>query len=112
LPSWLQWFVPIGVCAGLLPAGLRPEPFAVALIMTGFAVCESGTGGAVSSFFGFLLLFLGGSAAPRMTPFAAVLTAFVVFRLWRDPEVKSSRWACYGAMILALGAAVYALLWM
>lgn len=111
-PSWLEWLVPVGVCAGLLPAGLRPEPFAVALIMTGFAVCECGKGGVASTFVGSLSLFLGGSAAPRMTPFGAVLVLYVVFRLWRDPEVKSSRWACYAAMAVALAASVFALLLM
>jgi len=65
--------VPLGVGAALLPEGLRYEALSVALTMAGFALIECGFTGGVSVFAAFLLMFLGGATAPRMTVFSAVL---------------------------------------
>ncbi len=36
-PAWLEWLVPLGVCAAFLRGGLRVEALATALTMAGFA---------------------------------------------------------------------------
>jgi len=70
-PVWLEFLVPLGVAAAFLPFGLRPEPLPVALTMTGFAMIECGCCRSDPVFIAFLLMFLGGATAPRLTLFQA-----------------------------------------
>ncbi|HZV36671.1 MAG TPA: hypothetical protein VFB72_18990 [Verrucomicrobiae bacterium] len=83
---WLQWFVPLGVAFGLLLLGLRPEPLAVALAMTGFAITESESASknGILQWTGFFLLILGASAAPRATVFVVTLAIYAGYRLWKE----------------------------
>jgi hypothetical protein len=80
-PGWLEFLVPLGVSAAFLPIGLRPEPLSVALTMMGFAIIECGYSRHVPVFFAFLLMFLGGATAPRLTLFAGTLVLLAGFRL-------------------------------
>jgi hypothetical protein len=112
-PRWLEWLVPLGVAVAFLPAGLRPEPLATALAMAGFALLECGPRRAVSFFPGFLLLFLGASASPRITPFPAALAVFICWRLWPERGDRSpGRWNFLLAAALALALAGFSFLWM
>ncbi|HWF18192.1 MAG TPA: hypothetical protein VG754_02950 [Verrucomicrobiae bacterium] len=91
---WLQWFVPLGVSFGILYMGLRPEPMAVALAMTGFAITDSEAGrkNGVIQWLGFFLMIMGASAAPRVTLFVGALVVYALYRGWRDKATKQERW--------------------
>jgi hypothetical protein len=83
-PVWLEWLVPLGVTTAFLPLGLRPEPLAVALTMAGFALFVAAPRRTPFIFAAFLLMLLGGSAAPRMTVFSAALASAAGYGLWRE----------------------------
>lgn len=90
----LEWFVPLGVLYGVLYLGLRPEPLAIALAMSGFALADADATGKRGAFqvIGFLLIFLGCSAAPRVTLFTASLAAYAGYRAWRLAGNARERW--------------------
>ncbi len=71
--AWLEWLVPLGVLAALLPEGLRPESLAVALSLGGFALVECGRQWRWKLFLGVLLLIFGGSADSRLIFYSAAL---------------------------------------
>ncbi len=102
-PVWLEWLVPLGVCTAFMPLGLRPEAMAGALIMAGFAmlVCSWAL---TATLFGFLLIFFGASAAPRMAPLSVALTVLAAYRLWKNLEGdKSKPWKILAPMAAAFG---------
>ncbi len=82
--AWVEWLVPLGIAIAFLPSGLRPDVLAVALTMSGFAVMELGGGSTWRQFAGWLLMFLGGSCAPRVTIFAGTL----VLCAWQELRSK------------------------
>ncbi len=105
-PCWLEWLVPLGVAVAFLPSGLRPEPVAVALAMAGFALLECGGARALFNFPGFLLLFLGASASPRIAPFAAALALLAACRLWvASRTAAAGRWNFLVAALAAMSLA-------
>ena len=91
---WLQWIVPLGVCFGVMPLGLRAEPMAVALAMTGFAITESekASKNGLLQWTGFFLLILGASAAPRVMVFVTALAIYAGYRLWAQASSVRERW--------------------
>ncbi|MGB8356669.1 MAG: hypothetical protein WCD79_22415 [Chthoniobacteraceae bacterium] len=101
-PAWLSFLVPLGVTASFLPFGLRPEPLSVALTMTGFAIIECGYSRIVPAFFAFLLMFLGGGTAPRLTLFSGVLVLIAGFRAWQ--KATGTGWKRWSFCLSALGA--------
>ena len=103
-PLWLEFFIPVGVSASLA-VGLRPEPLSVALTMIGFAMIECGCRG-ISVFLAFLLMFLGGETAPRLTLFASALVLLAGFRLWQTSTAPG--WKRWSFCIYGLGAALVA----
>jgi hypothetical protein len=105
-PGWLEFLAPLGVSAAFLPIGLRPEPLSVALTMMGFAIIECGYSRSVPVFFAFLLMFLGGTTAPRLTLFTGTLVLLAGFHLWQNsPAPGWKRWSfCLsglGALLIA-----------
>jgi hypothetical protein len=106
-PVWLEFLVPLGVAAALLPIGLRPEPLAVALTMTGYAMIECGGCRSVPVFVAFFLMFLGGATAPRLTLFAGALALLAGFQLWQNSTAPGwKRWQfglCGLGALLAAG---------
>ncbi len=94
-PEWLEWLVPLGVAAALLPSGLRPEPYSVALIMAGFAVIECGSRNWLGLFAGFSLIVLGAWAAPRFGPLAAGLLGLSIWKLWNQDQPGKARGFSY-----------------
>ena len=80
----LEWFVPLATTSAFMGIGFRFESFSIALTMAGFAIISCGRNGWSSIFFGFLLIFLGASAASRVTFFSGALAALAFFNLWRN----------------------------
>jgi hypothetical protein len=101
-PGWLEFLVPLGVSAAFLPIGLREEPLSVALTMMGFAIIECGYSRHVPVFFAFLLMFLGGATAPRLTLFAGTLILLAGFRLWQNSTAPG--WKHWSFCLSVLGA--------
>jgi len=101
-PPLLEWLLPLAVASAFLPTGLRFEAFSVALTMAGLALMDGGGLRLPGMFFGFLLLFLGASAASRVTFFsgALVLLALVNLRCRKVPVVTLGLTA--GAAFLAV----------
>jgi hypothetical protein len=104
-PVWLEFLVPLGVSAAFLPIGLRPEPLSVALTMVGFAMIECGSCRSMPVLLAFLLMFLGGATAPRLTLFAGVLVLMAGFRLWQNSTARGwKRWlfclSGFGALLI------------
>ena len=94
-PVWLEWMAPLAAGAAFLAFGLRPEAFAVALTMTGFALVESPTARLWTVFPGCFLLALGAASAPRTAPFAAALLLLFAFsRFRRGPDYHAKTAAC------------------
>jgi hypothetical protein len=101
---WFEWCVPLGVSFVMLPLGLRQEPLALSLSMTGFALADADSGrrrGWVQ-FIAFLLMFLGGSAAPRVVFFIAALPACAAYLAWRNAAGARERWGLVGWWVGAL----------
>lgn len=88
--SFMYWLAPLGVITALLPVGLRTETLSVALTMAGLAMVECWALNVAAIFVGFLLMFLGGAAAPRLTMFSAVLILYSAWRLCRRPDGKGT----------------------
>ena len=105
-PIWIEWLAPLAVANAYITDGLRPEPFAAAFIIVGFAMIECGLRNRLLVFVAFLLMSLGGAAAPRMTFYAVAL---ILFSAWRvcGPTAKDNRerWTMLGVL---LGAGVSA----
>ena len=91
--------------------GLRPEPLAVRAghHKIGLALVDAGCDMQKRpriKFTGFLLIFLGGSAAPRVTLFVAAISIYVGYRAWRAAVGARERrrvaawW--FGAMLVAM----------
>jgi hypothetical protein len=81
--------------------------------MGGFALVECGLTGALPVLVAFLLMFLGGATAPRMTVFSAVFVLLAAYRLWQGSNAAGwRRWSfCIpGAAALALVCLVF--LWL
>jgi hypothetical protein len=74
-PGIFSWLAPLGVAAVFLKPGLRPEAFAVALTMAGYALLNYCPTAGFRCWAAFFLMFLGASAAPRTAFFAAALAA-------------------------------------
>ena len=100
-PALLEWLVPLGVSTAFLPVGFRHEPLSAALSMIGFAVVECGCVGALPVFVGFLLMFLGGSAAERLSVFTVALVILAAYRLWRGGMPVARLCTLAGAALLA-----------
>ena len=103
-PEFLLWLVPAAVAAALLPAGLRPEPLSIALIMVGLVLVLQTSWVGWKVFLGFMLLCLGAATAPRMTPFGAVLGGFGCHHLLKLRQgMGKPPWPvwCLGAIALA-----------
>jgi hypothetical protein len=100
---WLEWLVPFGVTAVLLPVGLRPEPLAIALTMSGLAILDVDPESPFILFLGCLLMLLGASVAPRVTFFAFALFASSVIEKLRSPTFSKDRLRGM-AVVLALAA--------
>ena len=105
-PIWLECLVPLGVAAAFLPFGLRQEPLSVALTMTGFAMIECGCCRSAPVFFAFLLMFLGGATAARLTLFSGALVVLAGFRLWQDSTMLG--WKRGSFCVWGLGALLVA----
>ena len=107
-PAFLEWLAPLGVSAAFLSPGLRPEAFSVALVMAGFALYEISVGPRfMVTFLSFALIFLGGSAAPRMTPFTGMLAACLVLGFFLGPgadeNLRTLRLAAVGTALVFAG---------
>jgi hypothetical protein len=110
---WMQCLVPLAVTTVFTRFGLRPEPLAVGFTMVGFAFIECGGRRPWLVFLAFLLMFLGGSVAPRLTPFSGVLAVLAGYRLWQDfPEDRRRQWSFLVLAGAALLVAVGMFLWM
>ena len=112
-PLWLEFLVPLGVAAAFLPMGLRPEPLSVALTMAGFAMIECGCCSPPPVFIAFLLMFVGGATAPRLTVFSGALAVLGGLRLWRNSSAPGwRRWSfCfYGMAALLVAVFIFLLL--
>ncbi len=101
-----SWLAPWGVAAVFLKTGLRPEPFAAALMMAGYALLQHCRKAGFWLWVSFLLMFLGPMAAPRMTFFAAALVLVGGWQWMRQGPGKSSWVQFWGVAALALGATV------
>jgi hypothetical protein len=53
--AWLEWLVPLAASNAFVSGGLRPEPFAAAFIIVGFAMIECGGRNKALVFFAFFL---------------------------------------------------------
>ncbi len=95
---WLQYLAPLLVATSLLDVGLRPEPLSIGLGMLGFALIECSSAGVPVVVAGFLMMFFGGSAAPRMVPFITMLVLLAIYRLWL---VSSSKRQPFSLVMLA-----------
>lgn len=112
-PVWLEWLVPLGVSAALLPSGLRHDAFNVALTMAGFALIECGCRSMLTVFLAFLLMFCGGSVTARLIIFSAALIGMAGYRLWHgSTETGRKRWGFCAPMAAALVAACLLLAWL
>lgn len=83
-PGWALWLVPLGAAFAFLPAGLRPETLATALVMAGFDLSERRATGRWLFGLGFVLMMLGASCAPRVTFFAIALAACSAYEGWKE----------------------------
>jgi len=104
--QWLEWLVPLGVLYGILYLGLRPEPLAVALAMVGYVLTDTDDARGIHQFTGLLLIFLGCSAAPRVTLFTAALAGAAGYRAWfraKTSQEKSRAALLWIAALLASG---------
>jgi hypothetical protein len=90
-PVWLEWLAPLGVCTALTPLGLRPEPMATALIMAGLVALNRDRAPLAAVCLGFFLTVLGGSAAPRVAPFAIAFSLLQLVRLGKGSDGNQSR---------------------
>src|SRR5581483_10547295 len=100
-PAWLEWLVPLGVCAAFLRGGLRVEALATALTMAGLAWIACGRRGPGAVFGSFLLMFLGASASPRLALFSMTLAASAGWQLWRSHGSAAERRRIFLMMALA-----------
>jgi MFS family permease len=98
----LEWCVPFGVMAAFLSDGLRPEPFSVAVTLTGYILLESWKRGPFRLWTAFVLLLLGAIAAPRTGFFAPAMAASVAWPILFSPGGNRSRWT-----FLAIGALAF-----
>jgi len=82
-PRLFEWLLPLGVATAFLSVGLRPEPLSAMLTMVGYAflLCLGGEG--LVLFCGFFLIFLGASAASRLSFFSAALALSAFIQLHR-----------------------------
>lgn len=101
-PVWLEFLAPLGVAAAFLPYGLRTEASSVALTMAGFVMIECGCRRSMAVFPAFLLMFLGGEIAPRLTLFSGALVLLAGFRLWQGSPAPG--WRRWSFCLCALGA--------
>ena len=105
-PRIVSWLAPLGVAAVFLKPGLRPEAFAVALTMSGYALLIYCRTAGFRCWTAFFLMFLGASAAPRTAPFAAALAAVGGWEWMRSaPGNKLSRFRLGVLAGLGLAAA-------
>ena len=100
---WLEWFVPPGVIFAFFPLGMRAEAIAAALVMVGFALVAGVETRANKGrqFVAYLLIFLGSSAAPRVTLYGIALAMLLAVRFWRQEAEPRSR----SRLLIALAAA-------
>lgn len=91
-PRLLLWFVPLGVAAAFLKFGLRPEAFAVAVTMAGYASLLYCRKPGFAMWLSFLLLFIGTITTPRTTFFGAILALYGFWQwLNRVPPQNAAR---------------------
>ena len=89
-PVLFSWLVPLGFTFALMPIGMRPEISSIALALAGFALAGAGARSIGRMFFGYLLIFLGGACAPRITVFAAALVVCAMIEFWRKNRGDTS----------------------
>lgn len=99
---WLELAVPLGTAFGLLELGLRPDALGIALTVSGFALADWKPKARVPLACGFLFMFLGASAAPRVTFFALALAACAGYRSWREAAAPKDKWAI-SALVISAG---------
>jgi len=98
---WLELAVPLGAAFALLELGLRPDTLGVALTMAGFAVADWRPKAGVPLACGLLLMFLGASAAPRVTLFAIALAVCVGYQAWRQCPIPREKLKMLALVICA-----------
>jgi hypothetical protein len=106
-PRLIEYLPLLGVITAFISLGLRPEPLSVALTMTGLALLECNGKRSVTIFFGFLLIFLGGSAASRLSFFSGALALASFVRLSKEgiPWARLCRLAGCAMIVVILGIA-------
>jgi hypothetical protein len=88
---WLELAVPLGAAFALLEVGLRPDTLGMALTMAGFALADWKPKPGIALACGFLLMFLGGSAAPRVAFFSMALAACAGYQVWRQAAEREEK---------------------
>jgi hypothetical protein len=111
-PSFLEWLAPLAVCTSLHATGLRSEAVSVGVTMAGFGLIECLGRNVFANFFGFLILMLGASTAPRLTFFSGALVVYSAYKLFAEPETGRAKLVallpaaaaalCAGALFLAM----------
>lgn len=99
-PQFFLWLVPLSITAFFLKAGFRPEGFAVAATLAGYALFLYRGRNLWFAGIAFALLFLGAISAPRNGIFAAV---FLIASGWE--QMKSVKTANERARYVAVAAA-------
>ena len=104
-PGIVSWIVPWGVAAAFLKFGLRPEAFAVAVTMSGYALllyCRK-VGFLLS--LAFFAMFVGTIATPRTSFFGAVLALLGAWEWLKREPANRSAWLRFSPLPIAAGLA-------
>ncbi len=90
-PRLILWLVPLGVAAAFLKFGLRPEAFAVAVTMSGYASLLCCRKSGFLLWLSFLVLFVGTITTPRTSFFGAVLALFAFWQCFKrvPPQIAA-----------------------
>ena len=104
-PGILAWLVPWGVAAVFLKFGLRPEAFAVAVTMSGYALLLHCRKAGPLLWLAFFVMFVGTITTPRTSFFGAVLALLGAWQwLKRGPNSKST-WLRFSSLPITAGIA-------
>jgi hypothetical protein len=104
-PGILSWIVPWGVAAVFLKFGLRPEAFAVAMTMSGYALLLHCRKAGFVTWLAFFMIFLGTITTPRTSFFGAILALLGALQWLKQSPANASMWLRFSLLPITAGLA-------